>query len=102
MKKLRYLPKAKDDLTSIALYIAADNPQRAFSFVDEIEQRCRLIAEFPKAARRVNSIAGVVRVVSFKRYLVFYRDSKDAIDVLRVLHSARDIDSILEDPGEWE
>lgn len=102
MRKLRYLPKAKNDLSTIALYIAADNPQRAYSFVDEIEQRCRLIAELPKAARRVDSVAGVVRVVSFKRYLIFYRDSKDAIDVLRVLHSARDIDSVLEDPSEWE
>jgi toxin ParE1/3/4 len=102
VRSLRYSPKAKDDLTSIAIYIATDNPQRAYSFVDEIEQRCQLIAKFPKAARRVNSIAGVVRVVSFKRYLVFYQDSHDAIDVLRVLHSARDIDSILEDPGEWD
>jgi toxin ParE1/3/4 len=42
----------------------------------------------------------------FKKYLVFYRPLADGIEVFRVLHGARDIDSILSEefdlPGEDE
>lgn len=44
---------------------------------------------------RVSPISG------FKTYLIFYRPVTGGIEVLRVLHGARDIPAILaEDPGE--
>jgi toxin ParE1/3/4 len=36
------------------------------------------------------------RVKGFKRYIIFYRPSLQGIEVLRVLHAARDIEGILE------
>src|SRR5436853_321926 len=39
----------------------------------------------------------VWRVRGFKNYLIFYRPLSDGIRVLRVLHAARDIESILGD-----
>lgn len=36
-------------------------------------------------------------VKGFPNYLIFYRDLGDAIEILRVLHGARDIDSIFEE-----
>lgn len=36
-------------------------------------------------------------IMKFPKYLVFYRPVPDGIEVLRVLHGARDIASILED-----
>lgn len=39
----------------------------------------------------------VSRVSRFKNYLVFYRPISDGIEILRVLHGARDLSSLLDD-----
>jgi plasmid stabilization system protein ParE len=37
------------------------------------------------------------RVKGFEKYLIFYRVFDNYIEIVRVLHSAQDIDSIMED-----
>ena len=39
MKRLGFAPEAVADLREIALYIAADDPDRALTFVAELEQK---------------------------------------------------------------
>jgi toxin ParE1/3/4 len=36
-------------------------------------------------------------VTGFENWLLFYRDTEDRIDVIRVLHGARDIAAIFEE-----
>jgi toxin ParE1/3/4 len=36
------------------------------------------------------------RIPGFEKYLIFYRPLEDGIEILRVLHGARDIRRILE------
>lgn len=36
-------------------------------------------------------------VRGFDKYLIFYRATAEVVEILRVLHSARDIDNILSD-----
>jgi toxin ParE1/3/4 len=40
------------------------------------------------------------RIRSFEKYLIFYRPLEDGIEVVRVIHAARDIESIFEDTNE--
>jgi len=40
------------------------------------------------------------RVKGFESYLIFYRPIPEGIEVLRVLHGARDIDRILDEEAE--
>ena len=47
MARLVILPAARADLIKIGDFIAADSPQRAASFVAEIEARMREAAERP-------------------------------------------------------
>jgi hypothetical protein len=44
-------------------------------------------------------LAPELRSFPVGRYVVFYRPQDDGIDVVRVLHSARDIESISEEGG---
>src|SRR5713226_8246174 len=41
-------------------------------------------------------------VTRFRNYLVFYRPTTTGIEVLRVLHGARDIESLLSGEGGWD
>ena len=51
MKRLGFAPEAVADLRDIALYIADESPQRALSFVGELEQRAMEAASHPLAFR---------------------------------------------------
>jgi toxin ParE1/3/4 len=38
----------------------------------------------------------VWRIEGFEKHLIFYRAAADGIEIIRFLHGARDIDSVLE------
>jgi plasmid stabilization system protein ParE len=89
------------DLIDIGDYIARDNPTRAITFVDELEQRCRLIRDHPEAAPVLPDHRDrAIRRAVHGRYCIFYRIRTDMIEILHVLNAARDIDRLLLDIPE--
>jgi toxin ParE1/3/4 len=64
--------------------------------VDELEDRCAQLTGMPRAyqlvPRHENSD---VRRVSHGDYLIFYRVTADTVEILHVLHGARDYGRIL-------
>jgi len=44
--------------------------------------------------RARDELATDLRSIPFGRYVIFYEPIDDGIDVVRVLHSARDIDAV--------
>src|ERR1043166_3335120 len=87
---------AQADLESIGDWIARDNPARALTFVQELRRRCESLADSPRGHARVPRYEhlGIRRRV-YRDYLIFYRIVGDAIEVLHVLHGAREYESIL-------
>ncbi|MCW1839675.1 type II toxin-antitoxin system RelE/ParE family toxin [Prosthecomicrobium hirschii] len=94
--KLFLSDAARQDLIDIGDTIAADNPQRAASFVREIERKCRNLTSSPFAFQVVARYerAGLRRAVH-GRYSIFYRVDADAVIVVRVLHAAMDDEAAL-------
>jgi toxin ParE1/3/4 len=91
MSRFRYTSRAEADLDEITDYSAERNPDAGLRFLEAVEARCRLIARFPRTGTRRENLGPGVRSVVVKGYLVFFRDTADGIDVLLVLHGARDI-----------
>lgn len=87
---------AKTDLIEIGNFIQADNPDRAMIFVDELLDRCLSLGDMPRAYPLVPRYErfGIRRRV-YGDYLIFYRIEKDRIEVLHILHGARDYESLL-------
>jgi len=96
--KVRLQPEAWNDLREIASYIARNNASRAASYVavlrDKIAQLATMGRSFKIVPRYANS--GLRRRV-FEAYQIFYRvdDAAEIVDVMRVLHSSRNLDAIL-------
>ena len=91
-------PLAEADILEIWDYIADDNPAAADRWVDQLDAQFRLLATQPKMGRARNELAADVRSFPVGRYVVFYVPFDAGIDVVRVLHSARDIDAIFHPP----
>ena len=87
---------ALGDLEDIALFIARDNPDRALTFVDELEDACSGLVENPERFPLVSRFEhfGIRRRVH-GAYLIFYRISKTRIEILRILNGAMDFEPIL-------
>jgi toxin ParE1/3/4 len=85
---------AEADLAEIALTIAADSPNAALRFVDELRTHCRLLTEFPARNPLREQYGAGVRVAVHGRYLIFYVEGENAVVVERILHGARHLDWI--------
>ena len=96
-------PQARREIRNIADYIAAENLEASDRFIDEVYAAFQLLARMPElgSARRFRreSLKGLRlwRVPhGFKKYLVVYRPLRpDGVEVLRVLHGAREIERLL-------
>ncbi len=95
MSPYRLRPKAVEDLEAIGDFIAADNPARAVSFVDELISVCARIAERPNAYARREDLASGLRQAVRGRYLILFTAEDDGVVIERVLHGARRLEDLL-------
>ena len=95
MRNLEFSPEAEADLLEIALYIAADDPQRALQYVEELEARCTDLLEFPQAGRARPELAPNLRSKPHGRYVIFYTSGAETVRIERILHGARDVEGEL-------
>nr|WP_284504017.1 type II toxin-antitoxin system RelE/ParE family toxin [Caballeronia sp. GAWG2-1] len=92
------MPGAEADLEAIGDYIARDNSRRALSFVRELRDKCMSLADMPLAYPLVPRYEDCgMRHCFHGSYQIFYRltGQPERIDVIHVLHGARDIAPIL-------
>jgi toxin ParE1/3/4 len=101
MPRIQRRPLAGADIDEIWDYIAEDSMVEADAWVDRLDAKLRLLAAQPLMGRARDELSPDVRSLPFGRYVIFYLPLADGIDVVRVLHSARDIEAIFEkDPPD--
>ena len=79
------------DAAEIWAYIAADNPSAADRLLNYFDRIFLKLSAQPNMGKGAGKIAPNLRVISTGSYVVFYRTTKDGIEVARIIHSARDI-----------
>jgi toxin ParE1/3/4 len=92
--KLLRSPAAAADLVEIWDYIADDNPAAATRMLERIERTARKLLRNAKAGRERAELSPGLRSVVCRPYVVFYRLVGASVEIVRVLHGARDIDNI--------
>jgi addiction module RelE/StbE family toxin len=88
MLDLVWLDIAQDDLISIAVYIAADNPVAALVLKKEIEEKVSDLTLRPRIYKS-GRIEGTREMIVRGNYIVVYKEDGHTVTVLRVLHAAR-------------
>jgi toxin ParE1/3/4 len=83
------------DLQTVAQFIHHDNPFAARLFLEAAYDTFELLARNPGVGRQCADLGFPEirswRVEGFGRYLIFYRELPDKIQIWRVLHGARDL-----------
>ena len=94
MSRVQYTTQAQEDILEIAFYIAQDNAEAAHRLMGKILRACDRISASPQAGRAREELAPNLRSLPVEKYLVFYRPIHSGIEVMRVVHGARDIPAL--------
>ena len=82
---------AEVELEAIGDRIAEVNPTRTLSFVMELRCRCEALSDTPRGFLLVPRYERLgIRWRLYGNYLIFYRVLNETVEVLHVLHGARD------------
>lgn len=98
----RLTPAAIADLEAIVDFLNQRDPVAAVRFVEASQATFEQLAFAPLAYPRLRTTRSRLMDLrwrpltgAFRRYLVFYRGSDEHVDIVRVVHSARDIERAL-------
>jgi addiction module RelE/StbE family toxin len=90
--KIIWSEQSRDDLQSIVLFIAQDNPQIAESFGYLLMTKVDVLAQFPILGRVVpEKNDETIREIVFRSYRIIYKvlAKQEAVAIVRVWHGAR-------------
>jgi len=97
-------PQAEQDLLEHFIYIGRDNERAATLFLNEAEAAFAKIADMPGTGPawesddpRLENIRHKAVSRRFRNYLIFYRVGDDVVEILTVIHGARDLPNLLPD-----
>jgi toxin ParE1/3/4 len=96
MPKAKLSSTALSDLDDIYFYIAEDDPLAARRITFELSDKFRLLAENPQLGRDRSELDHGLRSFPYRFYLILYVRAEYGVEIRRVLHSARDIESQFE------
>jgi len=89
-------PEALDDLQNIWDYIAADNVEAADRVIEELFEAFVHLAQWPASGHTRRDVTKQgVRFWPVRSYLVVYRFETAPLQIVTILHGARDIPSIV-------
>ena len=101
MKPFILTPRAEQDLGDIWEYIAGDSIDAADRVLASIEMALQRLADSPGIGHMREDLADRRhRFWLVYSYLIVYRFETNPLQVIRVLHAARDVQSILGLPSE--
>jgi toxin ParE1/3/4 len=96
-KRAEYSDRALDDLEDIWIHIAEDSEDYANNAIAYIIEKFSTLLRFPKLGRERNELLVGLRSLVSGKYVIFYQETTAAIQIVRVLHGARDVNQAFDD-----
>jgi len=93
-RRLRYLQSAKSDLIDILSYITRESGSLAVGrqFVMRLREQCQKLGRLPgKLGRARPELRPDMRSFPFRGYVIFFRYTPEAVEIVDILEGHRDI-----------
>ena len=92
--KLVKSAQAQEDLIEIWVHVATDNERAADQVLDGIEARLDALLAFPEMGVAREDIRPGLRMLVSGAYVILYRIGEQDIDIVRVVHGRRDLETL--------
>jgi toxin ParE1/3/4 len=86
----RFTAAARCDLEEIVRYVGTRDSSAAIRLIDRLETQCWQLARNPSIGQARADLIPGIRFFPVGNYLIFYRKDTEGIEVIRILHGARD------------
>ena len=83
--------KARSDLVELALFYGERNPAAAMKLLDRVEKAADLLSRHSLIGRSRPDLRQDLRSFPVRPLIIFYLPSQQGIEIVRVLHGARNI-----------
>ncbi len=103
MGKVKWTEKASSNLQAIHDYIAKDSKTYAARFIKSLIRATTKLEQMPRCGRIVPELEDYgFREVVYQNYRIVYRlvEGSEDVEILTVVHSAREINKVVR--KEWE
>ena len=101
MTRLEWTDPAVPDLENIQDYLARESPEYADSVIERLILSVERLKSFPESGRVVPEASDLkVRELSLSTYRIMYRLRKGQVQLLAVVHSARNLVGM--SPKPWD
>jgi plasmid stabilization system protein ParE len=99
MSSYQFTPQAIEDLFEIWSYIAGDDLEAASRVEDAIRAGCAFLTDTPLAGRIREDLTSLPLrfwlVQPYRNFWIVYRPETKPLQVIRIIHAARNIPQIL-------
>jgi toxin ParE1/3/4 len=96
MPTVKLSDQASADIDEIYTYIGENDPSAAERLTDELYEKFYMLSENPLSGRLRTEIGPGLRSFPHRRYIIIYITVDRGVEIYRVLHSARDVESQFE------
>ena len=103
MAQLYFSPRARQDLLSIHAWIRSDSQRNASRFVDKLIRKCEKLASNPEIGLKIDEFPELsVKWTRVGSFLAFFHRTQEKVEIVRVIHGARDWLSLITGDQELE
>ena len=97
MNKLEIAPLAYQDLQAIWDFVAVRDADAARRLAQSITDKFKFLLAFPETGRLRHELLLELRSFPVGRYIIFYQQTAEGVEILRVLHGSRDVPGAFDD-----
>ena len=88
--KYRLSPKARDDMEAVWLYSLDEwGLKQTERYIDNLTTAFTLLVEHPKTGTHCANIREGYRKYPVLRHVIYYRETRYGVEIIRVLHDRR-------------
>lgn len=97
MTRFRLSPEARQDIRDIWSYIARDSLEMAYRVRRTLQESCGMLARNPYIGHQRDDLTSRQDILFWPvySYLIIYRPATKPVDILRILHGARNVRALL-------
>ncbi|MBD2438698.1 type II toxin-antitoxin system RelE/ParE family toxin [Nostoc sp. FACHB-110] len=87
---------ASRDLQQISEYFAIENVEAGERLLQEFNQKCKQLVNFPKMGKKYEDLRAGLRGIPLDGYIIFYQNMNENIEIVRVVSGRRNLKSLFE------
>ncbi len=95
--RVEFSSHALTDLEEIWTYLSEVSEKSADKILKNLLENCSRTLAHPKSGRQRNELTLGLRSFPAGKYMIFYQQTDFGIEIVRVLHSSRDIPQVFDE-----